>query len=65
MERLVSCYLEKVATPRREGSYPIFRREVRTVLGSLDKKGGANCHLLLEKRWHLLSHFLSNEPGTG
>jgi hypothetical protein len=36
-----------------------------SVLGSLDKKGGRRCHLLLGKRWHLLPpYFMSNEPGT-
>jgi hypothetical protein len=34
------------------------------VPGSLDKKGERRCHLLLNKRWNLLPHFLSNEPGT-
>jgi hypothetical protein len=34
------------------------------VQGSLDKKGG-RCDLLLNKRWHLVPSFLSNEPGTG
>jgi hypothetical protein len=35
-----------------------------TVPGSLDKKGGSRCHLLLNKRWNLLHTFLSTEPGT-
>jgi hypothetical protein len=39
------------------GGYP--------VPGSLDKKGGRRCHLLHNKRWHLLPLLLSNEPGTG
>jgi hypothetical protein len=30
----------------------------------LTKKGGRRCHLLLDKRWHLL-HLLTNKPGTG
>jgi hypothetical protein len=35
-----------------------------TVPGSLNKKGGRRCNLLLNKRWNLLPSFLSNEPGT-
>jgi hypothetical protein len=34
------------------------------VPGSLDKKEGRRCHLLLRKRWHLLPPFLPNKPGT-
>jgi hypothetical protein len=34
------------------------------VTGSLNKKGGRRCNLLLNKRWNLLPSFLSNEPGT-
>jgi hypothetical protein len=34
------------------------------VLGALDKLGGRRCHLLLNKRRHLLPPFLSKEPGT-
>jgi hypothetical protein len=34
------------------------------VPGSLDKKGGRRCHLLLNKRCHLPPTFLSKEPGT-
>jgi hypothetical protein len=34
------------------------------VPGSLDKKGGRRCHLLLNKRWNLLPSFLFNEPGA-
>jgi hypothetical protein len=28
------------------------------------KKGGRRCNLLRNKKWNLLSPFLSNEPGT-
>jgi hypothetical protein len=35
------------------------------VPGSLDKKGGRRCQLLLNKRWHLLPPFSFNEPGSG
>jgi hypothetical protein len=35
------------------------------VPGSLDNDGGRRCHLLPNKRWHLLSPILPNEPGTG
>jgi hypothetical protein len=34
------------------------------VPGALDTKGGRRCHLLLNKRWHLLPSFLSNEPDS-
>jgi hypothetical protein len=34
------------------------------VPGSLNKKEGRRCNLLLNKRWNLLPSFLSNEPGT-
>jgi hypothetical protein len=36
-----------------------------TVPGLLDNKGRRRCRLLLNKKWHLLTLFLSNEPGTG
>jgi hypothetical protein len=28
------------------------------------KEGERRCHLLLNKRWYLFPHFLSNEPAT-
>jgi hypothetical protein len=34
------------------------------VPGSLDKKGGRRCNLLLNKRWNPLPPFLFNKPGT-
>jgi hypothetical protein len=48
-------------TSRRHTSCKIRR----PVPGLLDKKGGRRCHLLLNKRLHLLPSFLSDEPGTG
>jgi hypothetical protein len=35
------------------------------VPGSLDKKRVTRCHLLLNKKWHLLPPFFFNEPGSG
>jgi hypothetical protein len=35
-----------------------------SVSGSLDKKGGRRCNLLLNKRWNLLPPFLSYESDT-
>jgi hypothetical protein len=37
----------------------------KPVPGLLDKKVGRRCHLLLNKRWHLLFPVLSDEPRTG
>jgi hypothetical protein len=56
---------------KKDEPYPAFRileKKIRIpspVSGSLDKKGGRRCHLLLNKDGIIFLPFLANEPGPG
>jgi hypothetical protein len=50
--------------PKESTHFLAVYRQLCTVPGSLDIKGGRRCNLMLNKRCNLLSPCLYNESGT-